>query len=113
MTRRDRGSPDLAERTLRNPWFAIPWSLALFALAIRLWWIRNMALVWWVQGSEAYRRGVRVLPGKPIRFSTGELAPVFPDMVTGFVFFMAIVLGATLLLVFVLRAVDRVRRARP
>jgi hypothetical protein len=77
---------------------------------IRLWWIRDFALVCWVYGADAYyRRGIRVLPGKPIRFSTGELAPVLADMVTGFGFFFVTVLGLSLVLVLVLRTVDRSR----
>jgi len=102
---------DFAMRVLRHPGFAIPWSFFLFFLVIRLWWIRDAALVCWVHGSDAYFvNGVRVLPGKPIRFTTGELAPLIPDMITGFVFFLVTAGGLTALLVLVLRIWDRRRR---
>lgn len=89
---------------------AIPWSLFLFFLVIRLWWIRNAWLVVWVYGADAYRGGLRVLPGKPIRFSNGALAPVLPDMVTGFAFFFVLVFGLTALLILGLRLWGRLRR---
>jgi len=68
-----------------SAWFQVFWALSSVVLIKCFWWVRDMTLVIWVLGREAYfRDGVRVLPGKPVRFSTGELAPQLPDMVTGF-----------------------------
>lgn len=70
-----------------------------------------MFLVWWVYGKDAYfHDGIRVMPGKPIKFSTGELVPQFPDMVTGFAFFFVVVLGLSLLVIFGLRLYERFRK---
>lgn len=100
-----------AERAFRNPWFSLAWAVFLGVLVTRLWWMRDALLVWWVHGRDAYfRDGVRVLPGKPIRFSTGELAPLGPDLATGFGFFFALAFGLTAILVLGLRAYDRFRK---
>jgi hypothetical protein len=53
---------------------------------------------------------LRLLPGKPIRFSTGELAPRWADVATGFGFFAVVVFGLSLVLIFGLRRYERVRR---
>jgi hypothetical protein len=100
----------LPHRIFGSLWFQIPWILFLAFLVMRLWWIRDAALVSWVYGSDAYRDGVRVLPGKPIRFSTGELAPVWPDMVTGFGFFALVVFGLSGALFLSLSLYCRLRR---
>ena len=101
---------DLATRALNNRWFAIAWVVFLAVVVTSLWWVRDAALVWLVYGRDAYfHRGVRLLPGKPIRFSTGELAPRWADMVTGFGFFAVVVFGLSLLLIFGLRFYVRVR----
>jgi hypothetical protein len=93
--------------------FQVFWALSSAILLKSFWWIRNMALVIWVLGREAYfRDGVRVLPGKPIRFSTGELAPQLPDMVTGFGYFFIVVFGWTALLSLGRRAYERNRKKR-
>ena len=48
------------------------------------WPLRDVALVYWLRGRAAYQeQGVRILKGKPTRFSTGELVPDLPDIVTG------------------------------
>jgi hypothetical protein len=101
---------DLSTRLLSG-WFGIVWILFLAVVVTRFWWIRNAALVWWVRGRDAYfQDGVRVLPGKPTRFSTGELAPQFPDMVTGFAYFIIVTLGLSALLIFGLRVYERYHR---
>jgi len=100
---------ELAERLFKNFYFTISWVVFL-AIAIRFisWPVRNAVLVCWVYGSDAYfHRGIHVLPGKPIRFSNGELAPTLPDLVTGVGSFFITVLGLTLLLVFTLRMYER------
>jgi hypothetical protein len=90
---RASGGSGLTHRVFGNVWFQIFWALFLVFLLMRLWWVRDALLVYWVYGSDAYfGLGVRILPGKPIRFSTGALAPVWADMITGFGFFAVIVL---------------------
>ena len=80
---------------------------------IRFWWIRDAILVWWVYGRDAYfRAGVRVLPGKPVRFSNGELAPHWPDFATGAAFFFVVVIGLSLLLIIGLRLYQRLHTSR-
>jgi len=82
-------------------------SLAAFVIFIG-WPIRNTVLVCWVYGTEAYfRDGIRVLPGKPIRFSNGALAPQLPDIVTGFGIFLITTLGLSVALFFALRLYER------
>lgn len=104
---------DLPSRVFANPGCMIAWAVFLGIVLIRFWWIRDMLLVWWVYGRDSYfRDGVRVLPGKPLRFSTGELAPQWPDMVTGFSFFFLTVFGLTALLLIGLRAYERSQRSR-
>jgi len=74
------------------------------------WPLRNIALACWVHGWDAYSQaGLRVLPGKPTKFSNGELVPTFPDLVTGFTAFFATALGLTFLLIFALRLYERSR----
>jgi hypothetical protein len=110
--RPDIEEPTLDRRLFAKPWFQIAWVAVLTFAVLRLWWVRDALLVFWVYGRDAYlRQGVRVLPGKPIRFSTGELAPHVADMVTGFGFFLTVVLGLTLLLILVLRLAGR--RVKP
>jgi hypothetical protein len=105
-------SNDLASRAFNKPLFALAWVVFLAIVVMKFWWIRNVALVWWVYGHEAYRHGMRVLPGKPTRFSNGELAPDLPDLVTGFAYFMVVVLGLSILLVICLRVYERLRGGR-
>ncbi|HKT87224.1 MAG TPA: hypothetical protein VJQ59_02225 [Candidatus Sulfotelmatobacter sp.] len=72
------------------------------------WPIRNVLLVCWVYGSDAYfHHGIRVLAGKPIRFSNGALAPALPDMITGLGFFFLTTLGLTLFVYAALRSYER------
>ena len=77
------------------------------------WPIRNIALVCWVYGSQAYfHDGIRVLPGKPIKFSNGVKAPMLPDLVTGFGAIVITVFGLTILLIFLLRFYERIVKNR-
>jgi hypothetical protein len=100
-------SPDLVSRVFENRAFTAAWIVFLFQIFVS-WPIRNALLVCWVYGSDAYfHHGVRVLPGKPIRFSNGDFAPQFADMVTGLGVFFVTALGLTLLLIFALRLYGR------
>lgn len=99
----------LAATLFNKFYFVIGW-LGFLAIALIYvsWPIRNFALVCWVYGSDAYyNRGIRVLPGKPVRFSNGELAPTLPDLVTGFAAFFITVGILTVLLFLVLRIYER------
>jgi hypothetical protein len=100
---------DTAERLFRHTGFTIAWVAFLVVfLKFVSWPIRNIFLVCWVYGSQAYfHEGIRVLKGKPIRFSNGELAPTFPDLVTGFGAFFITVIGLTILLIFLVRFYER------
>jgi hypothetical protein len=67
-----------------------------------------MVLVLWVYGSRAYfQEGIRVLPGKPIKFSTGANVPLLYDLITGFAAFFIPALGLTALLIWGLRVYGR------
>jgi len=104
---------DLATRMFNRKWFAAAWVMFLAVVVTRFWWVRDVAMVWLVYGRDAYiRDGVRVLPGKPIRFSTGALAPIWTDMATGFGFFFIVVFGLSLALIVGLRFYDRFRKTR-
>ena len=104
---------DLATRLFGKTWFGLIWVTSLAIILTKFWWIRDAVLVWWVYGRDAYfRDGLRVLPGKPIRFSNGERAPTGPDALTGMVYFFVVALGLTLLLFFAIRFFDRLRSSR-
>jgi hypothetical protein len=105
--------PELAERLFASRWFKVVWIAVLVALLVRLWWVHDAVLVRWRYGHDAYsRQGIRVLPGKPARFSTGELVPQGMELVVGFAYFIAVAFGSSVLLVIVLRACERWRRSR-
>ncbi|MGE5055963.1 MAG: hypothetical protein ACM3WP_17525 [Acidobacteriota bacterium] len=101
--------PGLAERVFENRHFQLGWVLFLAAFVIFIAWpIRNAVLVCWVYGTAAYfRDGIRVLPGKPIRFSNGVLAPELPDMVTGLGIFLITTIGLSVALFLALRLYER------
>jgi hypothetical protein len=62
----------------------------------------------WVYGREGYlNQGIRVLPGKPIRFSDGVLVPQELDILTGFGMFCLTTFGLSLALYHALRLYDR------
>jgi len=100
---------DLASRVFENRTFELAWVIFLFLFVIFVSWpIRNALLVCWVYGTDAYlHHGVRVLPGKPIRFSDGTLAHQFTDMVTGFGVFFVTTIGLSVALFFALRFYER------
>ena len=101
---------DLAARLFDKLYFVIPWIVFLVAFNRFVSWpIRNFLLVCWVYGSKGYYQdGIRVVSSKPTtKFSTGALAPQFPDLVTGFGSFIITVFGLTILLVYALRFYER------
>ena len=99
----------LEKRLFDNSKFLIGWIGCLMVFEIFVSWpLRNIALVFWVYGSQGYfHEAIRVLPGKPTRFSNGVQVPTLPDLVTGFGSFFITVLGLTFLLIFTLRFYDR------
>jgi hypothetical protein len=104
---------DLPTRVFSNAWFSIGWIVFLAVVVTRFWRVRDALLVWWVYGRDAYfRDGVRVLPGKPVRFTTGALAPEWPDIATGAGFFFAVVFGLSILLITGLRVYERLHTPR-
>ena len=115
-TNADTDQPiDLAGRLFEKFWFKISWIIFLALMLTFVGWpIRNVVLVCWVYGTEGYfRDGIRVLRGKPTRFSDGELAPTLPDLVTGFGIFIVTAFGLTLLLIFALRTYEKCFKKRP
>jgi|SRR5579872_5168487 len=99
----------LDERLFDRLLFSLPWlAFMMLVLLFVSWPIRNIALVCWVYGSHAYfHDGIRVLPGKPVRFSNGAEAPTLPDLMTGFGAFVVTVFGLTTMLIFMLRIYER------
>ena len=100
---------DLARRVFENLYFAVSWAVFLGAVFIYVGLPFQRALVvLWVRGSDAYfHQGIRVLRGKPAKFSDGSLVPSIPDALTGLTVFMLTAVGLSLLLVFVLRFYER------
>lgn len=99
----------LDERLFNRAGFSVPWIIFL-AIVLRFvsWPIRNFILVCWIYGRTAYiHDGIRVLAGKPMRFSTGAEVPSFPVFVTSFGAFFITCLGLTMLLIFSLRFYER------
>lgn len=91
----------------RRRWEYIGIPLGIFVLVKIAWPLRNIALVYWVRGGVAYSAGIRVLPGKPTRFSDGQYVPDLPDFITGMVaFFVAMSVGMLVVRV-VFRVYDR------
>ena len=99
----------LDHRLLNKGPFAIGWAGVLAAvILLAAWPLRNAVLVLWVYGSRAYfEDGVRVLPGKPIMFSTGVEVPLLHDLVTGLAAILIPALVLTALLILALRAYER------
>ncbi|NOS70100.1 MAG: hypothetical protein HOP33_09240 [Verrucomicrobia bacterium] len=102
----------LESKLFSKTWVQLAWIIFLVVIIRTVAWpLRNIALVGWVYGWDAYSQdGLRVLPGKPTKFSNGELVPTFPDLVTGFTAFFATALGLTFLLIFGLRLYERSRK---
>jgi hypothetical protein len=91
----------------QKPWgyFGIPIGILLLLKVV--WPLRNIALVCWVRGSGAYNDGIRVLRGKPTRFSDGQLVPNLPDFVTGLMAFFVAMLAAMLIVWFFSQVYDK------
>jgi hypothetical protein len=108
-THKTAGPKHLASKVFENPGLATLWVIFLVVVLIFVSWpVRNFFLVWWVYGSDAYfYQGIYVLPGKPIRFSNGEVAPILPDLITGLGAFFITVFGLSLLLFLALRFYER------
>jgi hypothetical protein len=100
---------DFATRMFAKPYFAISWVVFLGGIVLFVGWpIRNIALVCWVYGSDGYfHKGIRIPPGKPVRFSDGALVPILPDLITGFGAIFITVGGLTLLAILALRFYER------
>jgi hypothetical protein len=101
---------DLATRVSSDTKFQIAWVLFLGVIITYIGVpIQRFLIVLWVRGSNSYfHHGIRVLRGKPVRFSDGALVPDLPDFVTGIiVFFLGIMLGLSLLLFYTLRFYER------
>jgi hypothetical protein len=102
-------SMPLDHRILKHTPFALAWAAILFAVIVFVAWpLRNMVLVLWTYGSRAYfEEGVRVLPGKPYKFSTGVEVSLLQDLVTGFAAFLIPAVGLTALLILWLQMYER------
>lgn len=103
------GRVDLVTKVFENRTFQLGWLVVLLLFLFFISWpVHNALRVCWVYGTDAYlHRGIRVLPGKPIRFSDGNLAPRLPDIVTGFGMFFVTVIGLSLSLSYALRLYER------
>jgi hypothetical protein len=105
---------DLAGRVFENTKFQIAWVLwlGLFFVYVGIP-LQRFLVVCWVRGADEYfNHHIRVLPGKPDKFSDGQPVPSLPDAVTGFVVFMVVALGLSLLMFHALRFCERHFRSR-
>jgi hypothetical protein len=101
----------LADRAFNNFYFTICWFVFLTVAVKLIWPIRNMLLVFWVYGTDAYyNQGIRVIKNKPTTFSNGALCPDLPDFLTGMPIFLGTVLGLSILMYWLLQLFDRARR---
>lgn len=100
--------PDLGTRVFNGP-FAIVWALFLFLLFGFVGTpVANALIVCWVRGPQAYlHEGIRIVKGRPLKFSDGMSVPAFPEYVTFFVLFFVVVFGLSYLLLFLLRVYER------
>ncbi len=108
----DQNDTDKLRVFARRPFGGIGFNLSWMAFCMFLtflcWPLRNFVLVCWVYGSHAYfQEGIRVLNGKPTRFSNGELALPLPDMVTGLGVFLVATSGSRMLVIFLARYYER------
>jgi hypothetical protein len=110
-TNRDQAQPrDLAWRLFHNLFFQLAWiAFLVVILTLVSFPVRDVALVVWVYGRDAYfHEGIRVVQHKPqTKFSNGEVAPLLPELVTGFLAFAVTVFGLSILLILVLRCYER------
>jgi|SRR5579883_1290433 len=100
---------DLANRVFGSTKFQLAWVLwlGLFFAYIGIP-CQRFLVICWVRGAEAYfDKGIRVLPGKPVKFSDGQPVPSLPDAVTGFTVFLIVALGLSLLMFHALRFYER------
>jgi len=100
---------DLATRVFERRAFSLVWVTFLFVLMIRIFRpVQTFLLVCWVYGRDGYfQKGIRLLDGKPPRFSDGSRVPTYLDALTGFLTFLPIVFGLSLLLILFLRLYER------
>jgi hypothetical protein len=104
---------DLATRAFNNFYFQISWLLFLTVAVKLVWPLRNVLLVFWVYGTDAYyNQGIRVIKNKPTLFSNGKPCPDLPDFVTGMAVFLITVLGLSLLMCWLLRLYGKILRQR-
>jgi len=103
------GWRDTAERIFQNTSFTVIWVIFLGAfVGLVTWPARYAVLVWWSYGRHAYfADGLRVMKGKPLKFSNGELVPHSHDVVTAFGAFFITAIGLTFLLILVVRLYER------
>ena len=101
---RDTAERILSEHRLHGGLGYFLWS---FFVGFVSWPIRYRVLVGWSYGKRAYEEGVRVLKGRPLKFSNGELVPQSHDVVTSFAAFFITVIGLTFLLIAVVRLYER------
>ncbi len=113
MSQPDANAEDLGTRTFNGP-FAIVWALFLFLLVGMVGVpLRNALLVCWVRGADAYlHHGIRVLKGRPLKFSDGAIVPRLPAVLLFFAVFAVVVFGLSFLLLFALRSYDKRFRGR-
>jgi ABC-type phosphate transport system permease subunit len=99
----------LVKQVFEKTSFQLVWVLILGCVFIFIGLpIQRAFLVLWVKGSDAYfHQGIRVLKGKPVKFSDGQLVPNIPDAISGFATFMVIVLGLSFLLILFLNFYER------
>ena len=104
----------ISERLFNRSGFAFLWVVFMgFFFTYVAWPLRNIVLVCWVLGSRAYfHEGVRVVGGKPVRFSDGTLVPAFLDIATGIGTFFVTGFGLIFLLLFSVRCYLRFAHRR-
>ncbi len=111
-TENDR--PDLATRVFQNRAFELGWIIFLATFEMFVTFpVQRVLVVWWAYGLDAYyNHGVRVVPRKPLRFSTGALVPQNLEIITGVGLFLVTFFGLTFALFYALRSYDRWLRPR-
>lgn len=100
---------DLANRVFGNTKFQLAWVLWLGLIFVCVGIpLQRFLVVCWVRGLDAYlTHHIRVLPGKPVKFSDGQSVPSLPDAVTGFAVLLVVALGLSLLMFHGLRFYER------
>ena len=100
---------DLAARVFEKTGFQFGWLLVLISMFTFIGIpAQRVLIVFWVRGSDAYfHQGIRVLKGKPVKFSDGQPVPDFPDFVTGMAMFLLVTVGLSYLLIWILRFYEK------